>query len=365
MRIGIVDADLIGAGTRIPNLALMKLSSFRKSMGDDTELVLRWEQAHDYPLLFVSKVFAKTPVPSWVMSDSPFIVKGGTGFSETGDPDLPVQIEHCMPDYHLYDRYLATFTNHPSYLSHYTDYSIGFMTRGCFRKCPFCVNKKYDQAFLHSPLAEFYDPERPFIMLLDDNILSYSGWEMVFSSLERTGRRFNFKQGLDIRLLTDRKAEVLSKANYIGDFIFAFDDVRDEQLIEEKLALWRKYSQRSTKAYVLCAYYSVGIFDIAGIFERLRILARYNVLPFLMRYSETDMGEFAGIYNTLARWCNQAAIFRKTSFREFCTIVSARDRKTDLLRFKEFESRYPSVAAEYFDVKITNNEAQPPGYPVV
>ena len=109
-------------------------------------------------------------------------------FSFDKAPGLPEEIEHHMPDYHLYDGWIESkcvdaeedtvksgkVFDRKAYLrkfKEYTDYSIGFMTRGCFRKCPFCVNQKYDRVFLHSTLEEFYDPERKKICLLDDNIL--------------------------------------------------------------------------------------------------------------------------------------------------------------------------------------------------
>lgn len=62
-----------------------------------------------------------------------------------------------MPDYHLYDDFVKNYSKNAGRyirigLSNYTDYSIGYLTRGCFRKCPFCVNKKYDRAFIASPL---------------------------------------------------------------------------------------------------------------------------------------------------------------------------------------------------------------------
>lgn len=53
----------------------------------------------------------------------------------------------------------------------YLDYSIGYLTRGCFRQCPFCVNRNYKRVQVHSPLMEFYDASRKKICLLDDNFL--------------------------------------------------------------------------------------------------------------------------------------------------------------------------------------------------
>ena len=76
-------------------------------------------------------------------------------------PDLPLEVEHPYADYHLYDEYVGRQIARgikPQTYSDYMDYSIGFTTRGCFRKCPFCVNQKYDHVFRHSPVKEFFDP---------------------------------------------------------------------------------------------------------------------------------------------------------------------------------------------------------------
>jgi len=125
---------------------------------------------------------------------------GGSGFYFDKAPNLPEEIEHHMPDYHLYDKWIqrevdraeeearkkerkfdkAAFS---AQFKEYTEYSIGFLTRGCFRKCPFCINQKYDRVFLHSPLGEFFDPQRKKICLLDDNFLGCSQWKEVLQVL--------------------------------------------------------------------------------------------------------------------------------------------------------------------------------------
>lgn len=164
-----------------------------------------------------------------------------------------------MPDYHLYDKWIENEVdkaeknalcsgkkfnkrNFMGQFKEYTDYSIGFITRGCFRKCPFCVNQKYDHVFLHSPLEEFLDPSMKRICLLDDNFLGCPNWKQILESLIATGKSFKFKQGMDERLLTDEKCEILFKANYDGDYTFAFDNIADYDLIHRQLRRIRKYT---------------------------------------------------------------------------------------------------------------------------
>lgn len=64
MRIGIIDADLIGRKKhRFPNLACMKISSFHKSKGDDVTLLTTYEDVEQYDKVYISKVFTDTNTP--------------------------------------------------------------------------------------------------------------------------------------------------------------------------------------------------------------------------------------------------------------------------------------------------------------
>ena len=161
MNIAVIDADLIGrARHRFPNLACMKLSGYYKSQGHTVRLCTDYSSLDQYDLVFISKVFTNTEIPAEVLRQE-HVSYGGTGFYFDKAPSLPYEIEHHMPDYQLYDAFIANSIGSGiprKEFRLYLDYSIGFLTRGCFRKCDFCVNKNYDRVFAHSPLLEFYDP---------------------------------------------------------------------------------------------------------------------------------------------------------------------------------------------------------------
>ena len=264
-----------------------------------------------------------------------------------------------MPDYHLYDEFIGKEIARgikPIRYSDYVDYSIGFTTRGCFRKCSFCVNEKYDHVFRHSPVSEFMDKDRKYIYLWDDNILGYPQWREVFEELNATGKPFQFRQGMDMRLMTDEKAKVLTSSKYHGDFIFAFDHIAEREIIEQKLKIWQKYSTKVAKLYVLCGYESQDEVDIANTFERIKILMRYHCLPYIMRHENYNKSKYKGIYITLARWCNQPNFLKKKSFREFCEANQEYKKNQDTLcssmkTMLEFEKDHPEIAAKYFDMK--------------
>lgn len=96
MKIGIIDADLLDHGTRHPNLALLKISSFCKRHGHDVRLICSYDEiipaddpspdavATGYDLIIMSMVFTFTEpgLPRQIkeLIGRGAIVYGGTGF---------------------------------------------------------------------------------------------------------------------------------------------------------------------------------------------------------------------------------------------------------------------------------------------
>ena len=322
------------------------------------KLLHSYDEIEEFDKVYISKVFTDTTVPEGITELS-WVEYGGTGFFYDKAPPLPAEIEHTSPDYHLYDEFVAEQLEKgisKTALKYYTDYSIGFTTRGCIRGCSFCVNKNYRACYLHSNVEEFMDPQRKYICLLDDNVLSCRDWRAVFDQLNATGKRFQFKQGMDERLLTDEKCEVVFNSNWIGAYIFAFDNIKDRRLVERKLQLIRKHYKKDVSFYVFCGYNHEApdtypeVFwgrDIEDVFERIRILISYQALPYIMRYKDYEKSPFRGMYITIARWCNQPSFLKRKSFREFAFSAGA-----SAVRYaEEFERQHPEIAAEYFDMK--------------
>ena len=268
MQIGIVDAEIIGKTKhRFPNLCCMKLSAYYKSKGDNVTLLLSYDNVNEYDRVFISKVFSKTEVPRNIL-EAPNVEYGGTGFFYDKAPPLPEDIEHSFPDYHLYDEWVTSKIENGhkrSEFEYYLDYSIGYLTRKCFRQCPFCVNRNYRGVEIASPLDEFMDTTRPKLCFLDDNFFGCSKWKELIQPVVDSGKRFQFKQGLDERLLTYDKVIELSKWKYDRDVIFAFDNIADKDLIVHKLELIRQIVpewKRELKFYVFCGYDRNGCYDI-------------------------------------------------------------------------------------------------------
>ena len=105
MNIALIDNDLCTRkGTHFPNLALMKLSSYHKSIGDNVELINIDEMSglfqSQYDKVYCAKVFSDTETPDYMQNKG--IIFGGSGFYFDKAERLPHEIEHSMPDYRLY-----------------------------------------------------------------------------------------------------------------------------------------------------------------------------------------------------------------------------------------------------------------------
>jgi len=352
-RIGLIDADLLGRKNhRFPNLALMKISSYYKTRGYNTGLLLNYNNLEKYDKIFLSSAFTDAKIPI-DLNKIHNLEYGGTGFFLENAVPLEQKIEHSFPDYSLYNNWIEQQIKSGISLKkikYYTDYSIGFTTRGCFRHCDFCVNKNYNKVELHSPINEFIDQKRKLICLLDDNFLGYHNYTDILQSLISTKKKFQFKQGLDLRLLNEKTAQILASCKYDGDFIFAFDNIKDYSLIESKLQMWKQITNKNTKLYVLVAHESQDLKDIENMLLRIKLLINYKCEPYIMRYNSFKGSKFEKLYTHVSRWCNQPALFKRMSFREFC---KAHGEKHIAYRtMRNFEIKYPEIAKEYFDLKF-------------
>ena len=365
MQIGIIDADLVGRKHHnFPNLACMKISGYYKKRNHTVELI-GYDQIDPYNLfleqfdkVYVSKVFTDTYFPEHI-KDLKNVKIGGTGFFFDKDPPLPDIVEHHYPDYHLYDKWVKKRIDagekKESYFKYYFDFSIGYTTRGCFRQCEFCVLRKKKTILKHAPVEEFLDKDKPYICLLDDNVLGFGKWDDIIKTRQKTEKPFQYKQGMDIRTMTDRKAKMLIESKYIGNYIFAFDNIKDQEIIEQKLKLWNKYSKRSNPSAVLycfCAYdynneYDENFWtqDIINLLERIKILIKHKSRPFVMRYFKWKKAPFPyqEMYIYITSWANGGRAFQKMSLKQF---IGSK------ISFIEFEKRHPKIAKKYYDMRF-------------
>lgn len=298
MRIGLIDVD----GHNYPNLALMKLTSWHKVQGDFVEWYMPFGDRYDR--VYMSKVFSFSPDYDLCINADQ-VVKGGTGYAitlEDGrevyhpelDPPLPYEVEHSFPDYSIYQKYC-------------TNTAYGFLTRGCPRGCSFChvAGKEGRRSVKVADVSEFWNGQKD-IILNDPNILACREWPELLAQLADTGARIDFNQGLDIRLMTEVKAQAIKRLK-VKEVHFAWDRYEDKDVILPKLQLYADIVDFRPHAHKAIVYTLV---NFASTFEqdleRVYTLRAMGYWPYIMIY---DKAHCEHKYIDLAGWVNNRYIF--------------------------------------------------------
>jgi len=266
--------ELINVDSKIPNLALMKISAWHKLQGDQIE----WE----FPLFQSDITNASCLYENHAGLIPVGAIKGGVGI----DPkiSLPIKIEKMKPDYSLYPN---------------IDYSLGYTYRHCPRRCPWCVVWKMEinKDKSHHSIWEFHDSHFKKIMLLDNNLFADPQWKVTFEEIWDANLRV-IEHGFDIRLLDEEKAEALKRTGFVGQIHFAFDQPEYESTIRRGVALLRKAGLNLNRItfYVLCGFNTTPRQDI----DRVRILRELKVCAFVMKHQNgwKELHDFAFLVNT-------------------------------------------------------------------
>lgn len=288
MKIALHDSD----NHNFPNLALMKLSAFHKKMGDCVEKFIPM-LSFSYDKIYSSKVFTFTPEDVYLPSDER-VLKGGTGYKT--NLTLDEEIEHIMPDYSLYN----------------IDYSVGFLTRGCIRNCPWCVvPKKEGKIHKNADITEFLAHKKA--VLMDNNILSCDFGIEQLNKIAKLGIKVDFNQGLDARLIDNSIAKKLAKIKWLHPLRLACDTKNQIKAVENAVNLLR--ANNCTPKNYFCY---VLVNDIEDALERVEFLRKLNVGPFCQPYRDFEnKTEPTQIQKDFARYVNHKAIFNTVPWNEY------------------------------------------------
>lgn len=194
------------------------------------------------------------------------------------------------------------------------DTSYGFITRGCIRNCFFCKVPKYEGKLkVYNSLENIIKHHK--VKFLDNNILAYDKHMEVLQYLKDYNIRCEFNQGLDFRLINDDNAKLLSELNYMGEYIFAFDDPKYQPLLEKQLKIIKKYISREWK--VKFYIYQNKDMDVSLLIKRVEWCRKNKCLPYFMRDINCWDSEERNFYIDYAAYCNQPSFFKSMDFETF------------------------------------------------
>jgi hypothetical protein len=327
MKVLLVDVD-----SKIPNLALMKVSHYYKTRGYEVELKkLNFDyypkerqqvfiDASEYFSVWVSIIF---PINKEVVkiNNCENVYFGGTGYDLT--IKLSKEVDDLDPDYSIYP------DNKISY---------GFITRGCIRNCYFCiVPQKEGKIYKYNNINNIV--KHKIVCFLDNNILAYPDYEKEFNYLIKNKIRCFFNSGLDIRLIDNKNSFLLSELNYYGEYLFSFDNINNIELITEKLEILKTEIRKDWK--IKFNIYCNANMPLRDTLDRIEFCKNERCLPYLMRDINCWTSENKNFYTDLSAWCNQPSLFKKMSFEEFMPKRTNNKERQELsiLKYNSKEAR--------------------------
>lgn len=170
-------------------------------------------------------------------------------------------------------------------------------------------------------MSEFWAGQK-HIELLDPNILACPDWKELLQQLIDSKASVNFNQGLDIRVMTEEKAEMLSQIK-MEKIHFAWDRYEDKDLIIPKFEKFREKSSihpHRMQVYTLCGDKERKVRE-EDLF-RVYWLRDHGYAPYVMLYDKEHLPKGHEL-RKLQRWVNNRFVFWSTkTFDEYKKVGS-------------------------------------------
>lgn len=289
--------SILAPDSRIPNLACMKLSAWHKKRGDEVHINLPLiEDRCD--VRYASYVFTNS-----VKDHHPDTIVGGTGIDMHAK--LPDEVERAMPDY---DGWRC-------------GYAMGFASRGCPHRCPFCfVPEKEGPIRAHAHPDEFVQPHHAHVMFLDNNILAAPNCDEILMWCERFAGSVDFNQGLDCRLIDGPMAKALARVKIRPYIRLAVDTDASKGPFEKAYRFLRGAGVPLGRSCVMVLVGQSGRLAQDDIDRVMWVASIGRLDPFAMPYMPKDAGVGWKPSRTLrdfARWVNRKHLFRSCTWQEY------------------------------------------------
>jgi hypothetical protein len=236
---GIVNVLLLQVDGKLPNLALMRLSTWHKQQGDQVTLVQNLAGLPDATdRVYASSIFTRSSTRrEQIAALYPDALTGGTGYRFKSQ--LAEVITDCDPDLLPLD-----YSHYPTFTA-----SIGYSQRGCRLDCSFCRMKtrEGDARSVHT-LHEIWrgDTFPRHIHLLDNDFFGQSEWKERLTEAREGKFKLSFTQGINIRLVNEEQARMLADTGYWDDafkirrLYTAWDNIGDERLFKSGVEMLQK-----------------------------------------------------------------------------------------------------------------------------
>ena len=279
-------------GHNFPNFALMRISAWHKAHRDDVEWAM--PMFGNYNLVYQSKIFTFTPDQAYFDGICD-VVRGGTGYDIHSH--LPMEIEKSdLMDYSIFPQY---------------PFSIQFFSRGCIRRCPFCLVREKEGS-IHAVDPVQLNPNGKWIEVLDNNFFANPEWKFAVDYLLKVKQKVNL-HGVDVRIMNEEQAYWLNKLPLHKSIHIAWD-LPNIDLTDKLREVSRYIKPYKLMCYVLVGFNSTIEQDMYRI-ERLREL---GIKPYIMPYRDFENKSKPSQYaRDLAQYVNKPMIFKSCSFAEF------------------------------------------------
>ncbi|MBD5314603.1 MAG: hypothetical protein HDS08_00290 [Bacteroides sp.] len=289
MKIGLIDVD----GHNFPNFALMRIAAYHRAKGDIVEIAS--PLFGHYDRIYQSKIFTFTPdIPQYWKCQT---IKGGTGYDIASR--LPDEIEKSNAmDYSLYPQHR---------------FSIQFFSRGCIRRCPFCLVRDKEGP-IHPVEPVELNPNAESIEVLDNNFFANPEWRFAIDYLLKLNQPVNL-HGVDIRIMNEEQAYWLNQLRLKRSHVHIAWDLPDIDLTDKLREVTRYIAPWKITCYILVGYNSTVEQDL----YRIQRCREFKVLPFVMPYRDYENKNKPSQYcKDLAQWANKPQIFAKVPrFEDF------------------------------------------------